>query len=230
MNRLASAIFPEDSPLLNIFDCQDTIMNVDELDIVEYKALVLWGGEDISPGIYDQLPATMYTDAPYRPSQRDHLEMALAKRAIEKGMPIIGICRGAQLMCAVSGGTLIQHVDGHGLWGSHDMETNDGQMLLTNSVHHQMMNPFEVDHELLAWTPKNLSTRYIGNDNEPVVLPEDWKEPEVVYFPKTKALCIQGHPEYSSARKEFQDYVKDIVTKYILNPKTDANHSPSGKQ
>lgn len=221
MRLLISALFDEDSPLDYIFDSR---INTDDPDVLQAnhklgheQALVIWGGEDIATGLYDQLPATRYTDAKVEMSRRDAAEVALARQAMELGIPIIGVCRGAQLMCALSGGSLIQHVEGHA-GRSHVAVTRDGTRIMTNSVHHQMMNPFKVDHELIAWVPEKISGVYIGNNGEEVkeAYSKDFREPEIVWFPKTKSLCIQGHPEYGNAPASFIREVYRNVNKYIL--------------
>lgn len=218
MKQLASAIFPEESPFDLIFDGVYAVKFPEEIKD-NTSALILWGGEDISPAIYGH-KASKYTDAGERPSYRDRLEIELARAAIERNIPIIGICRGAQLMCALSGGTLIQHVTGHA-GPSHDIETDEGKKLWTNSVHHQMMNPFKVDHKLIAWASPALSKIYIEQFAEQSR--EDIeKEPEVVWFPQTKSLCIQGHPEFPSATMPFIKYCLDLTKQYIL----DANPNP----
>src|SRR5438067_2150266 len=78
--------------------------------------LVIWGGADISPSIYGE-PVGPRTGAGHEPSFRDRTEMAAVDAAIKVGIPLIGVCRGAQLMCAMSGGKLVQDVQGH--MGSH---------------------------------------------------------------------------------------------------------------
>ena len=225
---LASAIYKEESPIDSLFDVLYPVIEVDDLLSCNPAALIIWGGEDISPSLYNQKPALLYTDAPAYLSKRDLIESTLAKQAIESNIPIIGICRGAQLMCALSGGSVIQHVTGHCKWTYHEMETNKGDIICTNSVHHQMMNPFKVDqYELLAWSKKKLSLNYIGNGGAHVkeAYSKNFKEPEVIWFPKTKALCIQGHPEFSTALPKFKEYILELITKYILVNAKPANPS-----
>jgi putative glutamine amidotransferase len=80
--------------------------NPDEaLDVID--GLVLAGGDDIDPDTYgaDRHPETG-TTVP----ERDGPELALARRAIERDIPFLGICRGMQLMNVAFGGTLIQHL------------------------------------------------------------------------------------------------------------------------
>jgi GMP synthase-like glutamine amidotransferase len=180
----------------------------------DIDALVIWGGEDISPSLYNDTVAGMCY-ALDRPSQRDVLEWSACKAAVDRGIPIIGVCRGAQLVCALAGGRLIQHVDGHG--GTHMMDTYDGQTIPTSSVHHQMMYPFDVEHELIAWSSEKRSKRYIIGTNESDPQMIDKVEPEIVWFPKIKALGIQGHPEFHRNPKTdpFVQYCMGLVQKYM---------------
>jgi putative glutamine amidotransferase len=70
-------------------------------------ALVLAGGADIDPDSYGcpRHPKTVNT----RP-ERDRAEIALARRALDRDLPVLGICRGMQLLNVALGGTLIQHL------------------------------------------------------------------------------------------------------------------------
>lgn len=197
-------------------------------DILDTKgALIIWGGQDISPAIYNQRSSSK-TWARVEIAGRDELEIALARKAIEIGMPIIGICRGAQLMCALSGGTVVQHVEDH--TSDHMIQTFDGKILRTTSFHHQMMNPFnlpEEDRPLLAWAlprssdQERISSCFIGEPTEQGLeqkLDWDYPEPEIVWFPKTKSLCIQGHPEFIQNKKhDFVVYCRALVKNYVLS-------------
>ena len=173
--------------------------------------LILHGGEDISPSIYNHA-TSIRTRATDTPSARDRQEVALAMQAILMGIPIFGICRGAQLSCALAGGSLIQDVQGHA-GGNHEVVTKDGEVFKTTSCHHQMMNPEGTDFELLAWTPKNISKRYIIQNEEEVSVTV---EPEVVFFPKIKALAIQGHPEWMATSDSFVQYCLSLVKRKLL--------------
>ncbi|TQM03215.1 gamma-glutamyl-gamma-aminobutyrate hydrolase family protein [Pseudonocardia kunmingensis] len=75
---------------------------VDRLD-----AVVLCGGPDVDPGRYGAAPHPR-AGAP-RP-ERDAAEAAVLRRALERDMPVLGVCRGAQLLNVELGGTLLQHV------------------------------------------------------------------------------------------------------------------------
>lgn len=69
--------------------------------------LILAGGADIDPSSYDQ-PAHPETHDTV--PERDAFELALARAAIERDMPLLGICRGMQLLNVACGGTLLQHL------------------------------------------------------------------------------------------------------------------------
>jgi len=74
--------------------------------------LMLAGGADIDPGAYGDARHPKTTNT--RPD-RDRAEIALALRALERDIPVLGICRGMQLMNIARGGTLEQHLpDSHG--------------------------------------------------------------------------------------------------------------------
>ena len=153
--------------------------------------LALWGGEDISPALY-QRAAIRETGAGATLSKRDQTEVRLSLEAIDKNIPIFGVCRGAQLGCAMAGGILVQHTTGH-TGGAHMLTFRDDFRAPMSTLHHQMMFPWNIDHELFAWTGRRSSV-YLG------VTPEEEAkitvEPEVVNFPKIKLFAVQGHPEY----------------------------------
>ena len=177
-------------------------------------AVVIWGGADISPSLYGQ-PASQMTHARAELSSRDEIEADIFHSAVSAGVPIIGVCRGAQLACALSGGKLVQHVGGHG--GSHPITLSDGGSIVTTSVHHQMMFPFDMpvdDWNLLAWTKDKLSASYVLTDDD--IRQEIPCEPEIVWFPKTRALAIQGHPEFDTEDSPFVQHCLDLVRKFIL--------------
>lgn len=73
----------------------------------EFDALILQGGADVSP--------TSYREEPMRPewsgdSKRDRYEITLFKEMLKHGKPILGICRGVQLLNVALGGTLFQDI------------------------------------------------------------------------------------------------------------------------
>jgi len=75
------------------------------LDMLD--GLLLTGGCDIDPMAYGARPdpATGTTDP-----ERDRFEIALGSRALERDLPLLGVCRGMQMLNVAAGGTLEQHV------------------------------------------------------------------------------------------------------------------------
>lgn len=117
--------------------------------------LILAGGADIDPASYgqDAHPETVDTVP-----ARDAFEIALARAAIEREVPLLGICRGMQLINVARGGTLVQHlpervghhehrrVPGSFEGAEHDVVLTDGSLAATaagelvhstRSHHHQ---------------------------------------------------------------------------------------------
>lgn len=90
-------LIPPDSELI-----EDPDEVLDRID-----GLILAGGADIDPQAYGarRAPETINTVP-----ERDATEIALARRAVERDLPLLGICRGMQLINVALGGTLIQHV------------------------------------------------------------------------------------------------------------------------
>jgi putative glutamine amidotransferase len=118
--------------------------------------LMLAGGRDLDPASYgaERHPET---DQP-RP-ERDRFEIALARHAIKREMPLAGICRGMQVMNVARGGTLEQHLpdrigsDRHrhtlGVFGDHEVRLQPGSLaaraagaetIAVKSHHHQAID------------------------------------------------------------------------------------------
>jgi putative glutamine amidotransferase len=75
------------------------------IDLID--GLILAGGADIDPGSYGELAHPMTIDTV---PVRDRFEIALVRAAIERDVPVLGICRGMQLLNVALGGTLVQHL------------------------------------------------------------------------------------------------------------------------
>ena len=202
--RLVSALYAEWHPFDAIFDGYEMVSFSDPDNLLAGDILIVHGGADISPSLYNKKVSRL-THASETPSRRDAMEWAMMQRAKELNIPIIGICRGAQMLCALAGGFLVQHVNNHG--GYHMVVTHDEQKFVVNSLHHQMMYPFDVEHKMIAWTPSRRSDVYVDEDKQ-IEVPV---EPEFVYFPQVKGFAIQWHPEMMSGVPESSEYIGKFI-------------------
>lgn len=95
--------------------------------VARLDGLVVAGGPDVEPVRYGAVPDPR-TGPPAR--ARDAWELALIGAALERGVPLLGICRGMQLLNVALGGTLVQHIDGHaevpGTFGLHPVKPVPG--------------------------------------------------------------------------------------------------------
>jgi putative glutamine amidotransferase len=124
-------------------------------DVLEgLDGLLLSGGADIDPAIYgaERHRKTVNT----RP-ERDRAEIALALRALELEKPVLGICRGMQLLNVALGGTLIQHLPD----ADHDVRLAPGSLAAraagetlhaTKSHHHQGVAELGEGLEATGWS------------------------------------------------------------------------------
>jgi len=167
------------------------------LDTEEADLVCFTGGTDINPQLYAQV-AIAETDHP--DIQRDAFEEQVFQECVRSGIPMVGICRGAQLLCALSGGHLFQDVAGH--LTSHKADTADGRDMLVTSSHHQMMDPRDTKHSVLMWAD-NRSGYYITETIEKHGPPVDY---EVVYFHETRALSHQPHPEWMERTSQYYQW------------------------
>lgn len=216
--KIYSALYNGFRPLRTFYPEAERVILQGDDEFSGAGILILWGGSDIHPSIYNRPNIASFVGN--APSYRDQAEMKLFVKAVAAGIPIVGVCRGAQLACAMLGGILVQDVSGHG-YGEHRITTSTGEVVVSSTVHHQMMYPWLIEHELLAWSTIPRSTLYEGLTDEELA---KWPtkeydagsseahigviEPEIVWFPQAKCLAIQGHPEYQDASTPFNQYIK----------------------
>ena len=163
--------------------------------VAEADLVVYGGGSDVSPEFYGQHPIQQ---CGYPDRKRDEAERKVFVEARDLGIPQMGICRGAQFLHVMCGGTLWQHVNNH----TRDhliFDITSNTMVRTSSTHHQMMK-WNNDMTLLACCDDDVATYYedafevIDFDKEKDYRPQ--LEVEVCSYEEDKVLCIQGHPEY----------------------------------
>lgn len=108
----------------------------EEIDqsIDEADGILLPGGNDVSPLLYGE-ERKSHTQPPH--NERDRFEMYLLERAMDKKLPVLGICRGIQVINVKLGGTLYQDVEKE-MPGSirHDWHDNDSKPLPRSLLAH----------------------------------------------------------------------------------------------
>jgi putative glutamine amidotransferase len=93
--------------------------------LARLDGLVVTGGVDVAPALYGQDPHPTVTAVS---DERDLFEIALVREAILRDLPLLGICRGMQVMNVALGGTLIQDLPalvGTGVSHDHTVEGRD---------------------------------------------------------------------------------------------------------
>ena len=179
------------------------------LDLLD--GLILAGGADVDPAVYgaDAHPETHGTRA-----ERDTFEVALARRALERDLPFLGICRGMQVMNVALGGTLIQHLpESHGhhehrrVPGSfdgaeHDVRLAAGSLAAraageehheTRSHHHQGVDRIGDGLQVSGWSELD-------------------ELPEAVELADNRfALGVQWHPEADPASRLIASLVAEAA-------------------
>ena len=176
----------------------------------ESDFVVFTGGADINPALYGEKPHhTVYFNA-----TRDTLEVAEYKRATGLGKALLGICRGAQLLNVMAGGSLYQDIS-HPSY--HEIVTDDGRRFMSNSVHHQMLR-VGVGSIIKAWA-ENLSPNhfYMSGDEEAFDV-DVKKEPEVVIYPEHRMVLVQGHPEFGHTEpglETFRQFVFNLLNEEL---------------
>jgi len=188
--------------------------NIEEADVI-----IFGGGADVDPSTYGEEAS----DRTWTSPQKEKIEKEDFMEGIKLGKKMLGICRGIQFICAMAGGKLIQDVSGHS-GSSHTITTFDGVSVNTNSIHHQMVNPYTIkdprNYKVLAWSSKRRSNRYLGPKDKSILLPWNFKEIESIYFPKISAIGFQFHPEMMHKSSQFEpvmDWTKKTLVKFFNN-------------
>lgn len=175
--------------------------------------LLLSGGTDMSPLHYGQQPRPGLGSID---SYRDEQEIALVREATKLGLPIFGICRGIQVINAVLGGTITQHIskDGEAIqheqnaagWHRHHhVEITPGTMLASifgagdigvNSYHHQAVDQLAPGLVVSAISPDGVIEGV--ESTNPWILGVQW-HPE---------LMVNRHREFLGLFKVFAEACK----------------------
>lgn len=155
--------------------------------------LCFTGGADVNPELYGHA-AHPYTGCS---TQRDAFELSLWGQFRRKaGVSFVGICRGAQFLNVMNGGTLFQHCGGHAIGGTHDALERNGTVTPVTSTHHQMMIPGKRGDVILTAVPGVGFDRQTWDPetSEFVDIPP-LQDVEALHYAEARTLCFQPHPE-----------------------------------
>lgn len=176
-------------------------------DITGYGGLILPGGGDIDPKLFGQFPkGTRYFDP-----ELDRVQLAILKAFILDRKPVLGICKGMQLINIHFGGDMIQHLPDSDI---HEYKEADqvhetvsvggsfldylyGSGFAVNSAHHQAV---DMPGQGIAYV------QYAGN------------VPEALCHRYLPVIGVQWHPERMCFRHKREDTVDgSMLLKYFLN-------------
>ena len=170
----------------------------DVLDRID--GIVFTGGSDVEPVHYGDEPhaETKWVE------QRDRAELLLLRAALERDLPLLGVCRGFQLMVVAAGGRLHQHlpdVFGHG-----------GHRLPANETHRVVLTAGTLCHKILGDELAVNSLHHQGVADPGTLTPAGWCPGddllEAAEDPtRSFAIGVQWHPEMSTDRRVFEALV-----------------------
>ena len=174
----------------------EVIHTGDPADADRCCGLLIAGGGDIDPALYGQENKGSIRISPLR----DQHEIPLAIRFMEAGKPVMGICRGCQVINVALGGTLIQDIPNHTKIGDefriHPAVVEEGSVpallygvgeININSAHHQMLDRLGDGLRVTMRSPEG----YV----------------EAVEHETLPVIALQWHPERLSGRYARPDAV-----------------------
>lgn len=176
----------------------------DEADLV-----VFTGGSDVNPKLYGQTdlhPQTTFSDV------RDRNDIHLWEHCVKEGIPMLGVCRGAQFGHVMKGGKLFQHVGGH--YQDHEMWDLKKHVSVgkVSSVHHQMVMPGHPEMIPLGDTMHAGNTPHYINSKEHVTNLRG--DIEAFFYRDVCFFGVQGHPEYKGYTR-FTKWTLDRLQEFI---------------
>jgi putative glutamine amidotransferase len=168
--------------------------------------ILLSGGGDVHPERYGALSSAVLIDVD---EQRDQTELTLSEWAVDRGKPLLAICRGLQVLNVALGGTLVQDIpsqlsgaivhklaDSDGEKLRHEVYIRDGTRLRlligkptieTNSSHHQaILEP--ADRLTIAATTEDDIVEAVELSDHPFVLGVQWHPERLPAAPESQAI------------------------------------------
>ena len=182
------------------------------LDLVD--GVMLAGGCDLDPASYGARP---HPETSGTWPERDRFELALAHRAIERELPVLGICRGMQLLNVAAGGTILQHLPdqvGHqahrhtpGQFSDHEVRLEGGSLAAravgagataVKSHHHQGVDELGEGLTATGWSTRDGIVEAIEMEGRPYALGVLW-HPEQDERSRVVASLVEAARERKGA-------------------------------
>jgi putative glutamine amidotransferase len=186
-------------------------------DVLDHlDGIVLSGGSDVHPSYYHEPPHETVVTRP----QRDAAEMLLLKAALSRDLPILGVCRGLQLLAVAYGGRLHQHLPdmlgsdrhrpaGEPRYGEHGISVEKdslahaifGDELTVNSFHHQgVADPGTLT--ATGWCPDDGLVEIAEDPAHAFVLGVQW-HPEDSFDHRVFAAFVGAASQYAEKRPRY---------------------------
>ncbi|CAM5440152.1 gamma-glutamyl-gamma-aminobutyrate hydrolase family protein [Streptomyces badius] len=181
--------------------------------VAALDGLVIAGGADVEPVRYGAV-ADPRTGPPAR--ERDAWELALIRAAIDQQVPLLGICRGMQLLNVALGGTLIQHLEDHtgglGVFGSHAVTPVTGtvyadavpEAAMVPAYHHQAVDRLGTGLVASAHAPDGTVEALELPDHASLVLGVQW-HPEMGRDTRVMAALVRAAGERAASAPRTPD-------------------------
>ena len=162
-------------------------LHVDPADYVgQLDGLLLSGGADVDPALYGAEPDTDLI--PPEPA-RDRLELGFVDVAITDDVPVLGICRGLQLLNVWGGGTLHQHVPEHARYDVPPGDRVDELVIEAGTRLHSFYGPHHTVNSLHHQTVDRVADGWVvaARSSDGTIEALEWPGHDVV--------AVQWHPE-----------------------------------
>ena len=192
--------YEPEATIIDLFVLPDLEETLPDLD-----AVILTGGGDIHPDYYGRPEALKVSDGIVL--ERDEIEFRVVDYAFDKKLPVLGVCRGIQVINVHLGGPLVPHIPDNSEYAlyhqrletgdnDHEISVEPGSLLFrasgelegrVNSAHHQGVNRLAPGLTATATAPDGLIEAI------------EWQEPEQRSF----LLAVQWHPERMDQENPF---------------------------
>ena len=184
-------------------------------------AVMLTGGVDVDPALYDASERHPSVEVD---SERDTYEFTLARLALERDMPLLAICRGAQVVNVVAGGTLIQDIPSamagaleHQQSGAKDQPSHPVRVIEGTCLAHLFPDTAGGEHALDVnsrhhQSVDRLAPGFVVSATSPDGIIEAFERPGARF-----CLGVQWHPENfwrSGSFRELFDALVDAARRY----------------